>query len=174
MIFLNKRKLLKQNAENLYSQAVLQGRIPWFYSTCAVKDDVNGRFEMIAMHVFLLLQRIKQSDIADSKLGQALFDAMFRDIDQSLREMGAGDLGVGKRVKSMAKSFYGRVAAYETGLNDPSALIEAIIKNIYDGNRSFHENASDLADYINLQANYLKNLSKSELLSLKIIFKEVV
>ena len=174
MIFLYKRKLIKVNAENLYAQAVLQGRLPWFYSGCAVTDDVNGRFEMIALHVFLLLQRIKQSDIADSKLGQALFDAMFTDMDQSLREMGAGDLGVGKRVKAMAKSFYGRVAAYEAGLYDSSVLAEALIKNVYGGERSFLENAADLADYINLQAHHLKNLSKIELLSGQVIFKATV
>ena len=174
MKFLNKRKLVKQSAENLYSFAVSQGRTPWFYAQCGVTDDVNGRFEMIAMHVFLLLQRIKQSDIADSKLGQALFDVMFRDMDQSLREMGAGDLGVGKRVKAMAKSFYGRVAAYEAALDDPSVLAEVVIKNVYGGDRDYIENAKDLADYINLQAAHLKNLSKSDLLSGQMVFKVIV
>jgi cytochrome b pre-mRNA-processing protein 3 len=87
---------------------------------------------MIALHMFVVLHRLKGEGAADM-LGQALFDTMFADMDRSLREMGVSDLSVGRHVKNMAKGFYGRVAAYESGLADPTdaALAEAVRRNVY-------------------------------------------
>ena len=80
-----------------------QARQPGFYRDCGVPDSVDGRFELIALHTFLVLHRLKADATDTEALGQALFDVMFQDMDQSLRELGAGDLGVGPRVKRMAQ-----------------------------------------------------------------------
>lgn len=116
----------------LYAALVEQARQPTFYAKLGVPDTVDGRFEMIALHMFLVLHRLK-GDAAAEAFGQALFDAMFADMDRSLREMGVSDLSVGRHVKNMAKGFYGRVAAYESGLADPTdaALGEAVRRNVY-------------------------------------------
>ena len=107
------KKNSTKKAKHLYNNALNQSRLEVFYSEYGVPDSVDGRFEMIALHVFLILHRLKQRDIGDEDLSQELFDHMFKDLDQALREMGIGDLSVGRKVKSMAKAFYGRIAGEE-------------------------------------------------------------
>ncbi len=123
-----KRNPQKDRARAIYDRIVAQARQPGFYRHCGVPDTVDGRFEMIALHAFLVLHRLKAGPEDTEELGQALFDIMFQDMDQNLRELGAGDLGVGVRVKRMAQGLYGRIAAYEAGLLGPSAELEAALR----------------------------------------------
>ena len=114
----------------MYTAVVEQARLAPFYSVHGVPDSVDGRFEMIALHMFLVLQRLKAS--GQDELAQELFDTMFADMDQSLREMGAGDLGVGRRVRAMAEGLYGRIAAYQAGLaGNDEILAAALRRNLY-------------------------------------------
>ena len=107
-----------------------QARQPVFYAEYGVPDTVDGRFEMIALHMFLVLQRLRA--LGEDELAQQLFDTMFADMDQSLREMGAGDLGVGRRVRAMAEGLYGRISAYEDGLaGDDQRLMAALRRNLF-------------------------------------------
>ncbi|MGB1548449.1 MAG: ubiquinol-cytochrome C chaperone family protein, partial [Alphaproteobacteria bacterium] len=101
--------VVKQSARTLYTQIVAQARRKEFYTAGGVPDTLDGRFEMLALHAFLVLYRLKRLD-AD-ELAQALFDMMFADMDENLREIGVGDLSVDKRVKRMVSAFYGRVVA---------------------------------------------------------------
>jgi cytochrome b pre-mRNA-processing protein 3 len=117
-------------AAALYGAIVTQARHPTFYASWGVPDTVDGRFEMIALHMFLVLHRLKGA--GEGELAQQLFDTMFGDMDRSLREMGAGDLGVGKRVRAMAEGLYGRMAAYEAGLDeDDVSLATALRRNAF-------------------------------------------
>lgn len=126
------RRFRADPAAALYGQLVAQAREPAFYTVCAVPDSVQGRFEMIALHAFLVMRRLKTGGAA-SYLAQDLFDLMFGDMDRNLRELGTGDLAVGKRIKKLAKAFYGRVAAYEDGLAGPAGrLEEALARNAYE------------------------------------------
>ncbi len=119
-------------AERLYGAIVAQARQPVFYSTYGVPDTVDGRFEMISLHMFLVLHRLKAEGAPAAELAQDLFDTMFDDMDRSLREMGAGDLGVGKRVRAMGEALYGRIAAYEAGLaTGDGELAEALRRNLF-------------------------------------------
>jgi cytochrome b pre-mRNA-processing protein 3 len=124
-------------AHALYGAAVARAREPVFYAELGVPDTLEGRFEMISIHVFLVLHRLKQEAGAGEPggpLGQALFDLMFADMDRNLREMGAGDLGVGRRVKTMAAAFYGRVRAYDGGLDaGEEVLAKAVRRNVFNG-----------------------------------------
>ncbi|HLI13733.1 MAG TPA: ubiquinol-cytochrome C chaperone family protein [Alphaproteobacteria bacterium] len=116
----------------LYEAAVEQARQPVFYARLGVPDSLDGRFDMVALHVFLLLHRLKTEGPPGARLAQSLFDTMFQDMDQSLREMGVGDLGVGRRVKAMATGLYGRIAAYEAGLaGDDRVLAAALERNLF-------------------------------------------
>lgn len=118
--------------EALYDAAVAQARQPALYAARQVPDTLDGRFELVALHVFLILHRLKRTAAPGPAIAQALVDHMFADMDRSLREMGTGDLGVGRRVKAMAKAFYGRVAAYESALAAaPGALENALRRNAY-------------------------------------------
>jgi len=153
-----------RHADALYASAVRQARLPVFYAAMGVPDTVDGRFEMIAVHVFLLLHRLRRGDEACRETAQALFDAMFEDMDRSLRELGAGDLGVGRRVKTMAKAFYGRIAAYEQGLaGGEGALEEAVGRNIFRGTEGAAPAADRLAAYIRHQAAVIARQPVSKL-----------
>lgn len=123
----------KKLADSLYREIVVRAREPVFYHRLAVPDTVEGRFDMVVLHAFLVLRRLKADRDATRTLAQALFDRMFVDMDENLREMGIGDLAVGPRVKKMAKAFYGRVAVYEAALaeNGPDRLAEALRRNLY-------------------------------------------
>jgi len=155
------------DARRLYAGLVQQARQPKFYSDLGVPDTLDGRFELVVLHMFAVLQRVKSfvshhhesppraqevsqtidADAVDPKtesclrnLGQALYDIMFQDFDRALREMGVGDLGVSRRIKTMVQALHGRITAYEQALMAPQ-----------DGEKS--EGSSELAQA--LRANLL-------------------
>src|ERR1700761_176269 len=111
--WLGRNRQREEMIDTLYAKAVAQARQPVFYAEREVPDTVDGRFDLLVLHVFLLLHRLGAEGKATKSLNQGLFDLMFADMDRSLREMGVSDMSVGKRVKDMARAFYGRVDAYE-------------------------------------------------------------
>ncbi len=122
---------VRKTAEELYVALVSQARRPEFYNRLGVPDSLDGRFELVVLHAFLVLRRLK-SDSRGVETAQALVDLFVEDMDASLREMGAGDLGIARRVKTMAQALYGRIAAYEAALAAPeAALAEALRRNLF-------------------------------------------
>jgi cytochrome b pre-mRNA-processing protein 3 len=144
--FLRRRRLDRAGLE-LYATAVRAARDPGFYAApslgeslgvgvgSGVPDTVDGRFDMIGLHVALLIQRLRALAEPGPALAPAVFDAMFSDMDTSLREMGVSDLSVGKRVKAMWDAFHGRAGAYEAALaaGDQAALADALSRNVWRG-----------------------------------------
>lgn len=133
-LFKKKNRPEKQQALALYELSVATARAPKFYEELEVPDTVDGRFDLIAVHVALLILRLANYDGDDAKnLSQELFDQMFLDMDRSLREMGIGDLSVPKHMKRMLNGFNGRLQAYREALQgeDPSLLQDAVRRNIY-------------------------------------------
>ena len=126
-----RRRSENEVAARLYERLVEQARRPGFFRDLQIPDSLDGRFEMIALHVFLVLHRLKASGADTRTLAQALHDHFFADMDRCLREMGAGDLGVGKRVKRMAEGLYGRIPAYEAALGDDDAAAAALRRNLF-------------------------------------------
>jgi cytochrome b pre-mRNA-processing protein 3 len=114
-------------AQELYIACVQQARNPFFYDELKVPDTLDGRFDMVVLHLFLILRAIK----SEPELGEALTDAFFKDMDRNLRELGVGDPGVGKRIRKMVDALYGRIAAYETTWESDEALKSAFNRNIY-------------------------------------------
>lgn len=136
-------------AHALYGAAVARAREPAFYRAFGVDDSLEGRFEMICLHVYPILRRLKDGDRAAADVAQALFDLMFADMDRNLREMGAGDLGVGRRVKTMAQGFYGRMRAYDDALaQGGDALSQAVARNVYAKPGDEASGAQGLARYL--------------------------
>jgi cytochrome b pre-mRNA-processing protein 3 len=117
-------------ADALYAAIVAQARDARFYFDYGVPDSLDGRFEMIVLHCYLVLRRLRGAGAEAAHMAQALVDSLFLDMDANLREMGAGDLGVGKRVKRMASGFYGRVAAYERS-QAAGDLKDALRRNLF-------------------------------------------
>jgi cytochrome b pre-mRNA-processing protein 3 len=120
----------REAAYRLYTRTVEAARQPAYYAALEVPDTIDGRFELIALHMALLLRRLAAEPAAQD-FAQEVFDAMFADLDRALREMGTGDLGVGRQVKRMASAFYGRARAYERGLAGEEDLGEALRRNLY-------------------------------------------
>ena len=151
-----RRSQPKDAAQDVYALVLERSRDPRFYRDLGVPDTVDGRFEMLALHAFLVLRRLK-SDPAMAQFSQTLFDVMFDDMDMTLREMGAGDMGVGKRVKAMVKAFYGRIAAYEAGLDAPAEAVlrEALERNLYRTAAPTGSQVDGMAAYVRSVAGHL-------------------
>lgn len=117
----------------LYGVIVAQARLPAFYADFGVPDTVQGRFDLIVLHLVVLLRRLARNRDIERRLGQGLFDAFCRDLDDNLREMGVGDLAVPKEMRRFGEAFYGRQAAYLAALanGDDQDLGKALARNIF-------------------------------------------
>ena len=158
-------------AADLYAQIVAQARRPAFYLWFGVPDTVDGRFEMIVLHAFTVIRVLKGEGDDAERMAQALFDRMVADMDRSLREMGVGDLGVGKRVKKMVSAFFGRSVAYETGLGSGDAsLSEALRRNVYGTVTANEKDIAALAAYVRGQAARIEGQAARDVLNGAVAF----
>ncbi len=129
------RRAQAEAAHRLYREVVNEARTPRLFGELGVPDTPEGRFEMVALHAALVIRRLRAEGAAGQALAQALFDLMFADMDASMRELGVGDLGVGKQVKRLAGQFYARLAALDAAFarDDMSALGAVLRVNVYHG-----------------------------------------
>ena len=124
---------LRGTIEAIYGMIVTQAREPSFYRDLGVSDTVNGRFDLLVLHLWIVLRRFKPLE-GGAPLSQALFDRFCEDMDANLREMGVGDIVVPKRMRAFGEAFYGRVAAYDVALDQgQEPLAQALCKNILNG-----------------------------------------
>lgn len=131
-----RRRAHERAGFELYGAAVGAARDPALFLALGLPDTVEGRFDLISLQVALLIRRLRRDpDPRGPKLAQAVFDAMFADMDVNLREMGVGDLSVGKKVREAWEAFHGRALAYETTLDsaEQNALAEALARNVWRG-----------------------------------------
>jgi cytochrome b pre-mRNA-processing protein 3 len=141
----------------LYAAVVAQARHSRFYEEWGVPDTPTGRFDLIALHCFLVMHRLK-GDGASRPVAQSLCDAVVEDMDRNLREMGTGDLSVGKKVKRLMEGFYGRVGAYEEALqSDEEMLISTLKRNLYAAAVPDEDGAAQLAQYVRREAAALSD-----------------
>jgi cytochrome b pre-mRNA-processing protein 3 len=154
-----------------YGQIVERARDPVFYVNWGVPDTLDGRFEVLALHSFLVLNRLKREHAMTTTFAQDLFDTMFADLDRALREMGASDLGVGRHIKAMAKSFYGRVAAYDQALGGRADLGAALKRNLYGTASPSDEQIAAVVAYIQRQAESLAVQPAAALLAGEVAFE---
>lgn len=151
-----RRRRHERVAHELYCSAVAAARTPFNYRELGVPDTLDGRFDLVGLYVFLLIRRLQTVPAAGAALAQAVFDAMFSDMDLNLREMGVGDLSVGKRVRAMWEAFHGRANAYQGPLDtgDSQGLAAALARNVWrDPSRL--PPASRLAAIVLAQARHL-------------------
>lgn len=120
----------------LYAACVEQARSPKLYADLAAPDTVEGRFELYSLHVVLLLDRLKRQGSLATETSQGLFDAYLKGLDDALREMGVGDLSVGKKMRRLGEAFYGRVKTYQAAfeaLPDTAELDAVLGRTVYAG-----------------------------------------
>ena len=133
----------------LYARVVAQARDPALYAQLGTPDTVEGRFELYSLHIYLILERLKGQGPLAADTAQSLFDTYVSALDHALREMGVGDLSVGKRMRKLGEAFYGRVNSYEQALAalPDTTLLEALLaRTVYEGADSTQ--APQMAAYV--------------------------
>ncbi len=156
----------------LYGAIVAQARRPEFYEEFGIADTVEGRFDMIVLHLAIVVRRFRREP-QGAALGRALLDAFGRDMDHNLREMGVGDLTVPKQMKRMMEAFYGRARSYESALagDDPVALEQALVRNVFAGGEP--RGAVWLAEYVRRAAGQLDTVDGGQFLRGLLAFPEL-
>ena len=129
-----KAKPVHREALDLYALAVEQARQPTFYTSLGVADRIDARFELYTLHVLLLYVRLRHDGPRGADLAQAMFDHYVSALDNVLRELGVGDVSVGKKMRKLGEALYGRMANYEKALteSDHDALQAAIARNVFE------------------------------------------
>lgn len=138
-------------ASELYGRVVAAARQPMFYRDMGVADTPEGRFELVALHLFLALEALRLRATAEQDaVSRMTIEAFVADMDDCMREMGVGDLTVSKKVKRAAAAFYERSAAYRRGLEAPAndAMREALTRWVYGEDQARQGNAAALARYV--------------------------
>ncbi|PQA75244.1 ubiquinol-cytochrome C chaperone family protein [Brucella oryzae] len=163
-LFRRKSKANEAIVLRVYEVIVAAARQKRFYAQFQVPDMPLGRYEMLSLHIFLALHRMKGENKALGDLAQDIADEFFKDVDHSLRELGIGDQGVPKRMKKLARMFYGRVAAYGAALdaNDADALAAALTRNIRP-DLEFWPHAHHLSEYVLACRDHLQKISDDAL-----------
>lgn len=126
---------LERPGFQLYTAAVTASRDPLYFTELAVADTLDGRFDLVGLFAALLIRRIRLQPKPGPALAQAIFDAMFADMDINLRELGVGDMSIAKRVRDMWEAFHGRALAYEAPIAEQNAevLAQALARNVWRG-----------------------------------------
>jgi cytochrome b pre-mRNA-processing protein 3 len=123
-----KRSPRADTIRSLYGVIVAQARTPAFYANYGVADTPAGRFDMIVLHLVLVVRRLRREPAPVRALGQGVFDLFCRDMDHNFREMGIGDLAVPKHMRRVAEAFYGRAAAYDEAIDrDEGQQLAAVL-----------------------------------------------
>ena len=119
----------------LYTASVQAARDPVYFERLSVPDTLDGRFDLIGLFAALLIRRVRLLPPPGPALAQAVFDAMFADMDFSLRESGVGEMSGGRKIREMWEAFHGRAMAYEAplGASDHAALTAALGRNVWRG-----------------------------------------
>ena len=171
--FIKKFKIIryKPDASSIYQAIVTQSREVQFYTKCGVPDTPTGRFELISLHSFVFMKRLKVIGGEAEALSQALFDYMFADIDINLREMGVGDIGVGKKIKSLAAAYYGRIKSYETALKKGErAIKDSLTRNLYCDEKPTERQLSAMTVYILALSEVTDKLNLQQISAVDFIF----
>jgi cytochrome b pre-mRNA-processing protein 3 len=159
--FSKSRVPLHGTIEAIYGMIVTRAREPFFYQNLGVPDTVNGRFDLLVLHLWMVLRRLRAIE-GGAALAQALFDRFCEDMDANLREMGVGDLTVPKRMQAFGEAFYGRSVAYDAALaSGGEALAQSLCKNVLNGEGM--ENAGRLSNYVKSAIARLDQLDEAAL-----------
>lgn len=154
-------------ARSLYGAIVEKSRTTAFFATLGIPDTTEGRFEVVALHAALVMRRLKTEGELGRALSQELFDLMFQDVDASLRELGVGDMSIGRYVKRFARQFYARIEIIEQTLesDDRARLAPFLASNVWRGGAPPSPEALDrLIDYLQALAAGFGDLPGAALL----------
>ncbi|MBS1181706.1 MAG: ubiquinol-cytochrome chaperone, partial [Proteobacteria bacterium] len=157
------RRKAPPRAAAFYEDLMRAARQPVFYAELGVADSVEGRFEMLMLHVGLAVHRLSQ-DVTGREMARDLSELFIEDMERSLREIGYDDSGLKRRLKKVAGAFYGRMEAMATALasDQPQALVDTLIRNVHGGTAD-SRHAARLAGYVRDLAGRLADMPVAEL-----------
>jgi len=164
------RPIASPAVASLYGTCVAQARQPIFYADLHAPDTVYGRFDLLILHVLLVIQRLREH----TKETQQLFDILFADMDKNLREMGVSDIRIAKKMKPLLSAFYGRAKVYEEALaTEDDKLAEALRRNIYGEAPATSDDVRRLTTYIRHAHTMLATQNTNDILAGKLSFPVV-
>ncbi|HPF46424.1 MAG: hypothetical protein KDF58_02295 [Alphaproteobacteria bacterium] len=177
--FLFNGKRLNDSGQGLFLSIIEQSRLPYFYADLEVADSIDGRFDVMVLHMAILLDELDKhnDEIPEAmKLRRIVQEIMFDNLDLTLREIGVGDLGVGKKIKVMAEAFYGRVKTYqELFLSENiEKMSEALKRNVYRDGDIDKKVLSQFSTYIFKLRHDVSNQPIWDIMKGKIIFLKPV
>lgn len=158
---------LKDAGYAMYGVAGEQARLPVFFEALEVEDSFDGRFDLLVLHIHLVMRRLRALEKDGKRARQHLFDVFIKDIDQGLRLAGVGDIGIGHRVKKMSNAYYGRVIAYDEALDggEPGALDQALHRNLYRARAVSPDTLSAMADYVCAAGSRLAGFTDADMVA---------
>jgi cytochrome b pre-mRNA-processing protein 3 len=159
---------------SLHASIVAAARDPSMFGDGLVPDTLDGRFDLVVLHAALVHIRLAGRGEQAERTSQALFDATFDAFDDALREIGVGDLTVAKRIKDMAKAFYGRSTAYRRALEarDDAALGDALTRNLFARSEPGPSAVGDFAEYAFAAFDGLAAISDKDILNGQIVWPQ--
>jgi len=171
-----RRRKNRDVIERLYKAVVEQSRSLTFYQTIGVPDTLEGRFELLTLHMTLISRRLKALPSPGPDMSQDLVDLTFAQFETALREIGVGDISIPKRMKVMASAYLGRASAYDEALrkNEAGLLAEALARNLF-GNAEKPSNAVEkVTNYVIQSSQALENAVIGDFYSAKLPFFAVI
>jgi len=145
LVALKKNNKERDQANRLHTAIIGRARAPEFFARFGVADTLDGRFDLVALHGWLALGRLRQ--MGAHALAQRLTNTLFSAFDEGLRELGISDMGMGRRMRKIADAFYGRCKAYDAA-DDEAAMTEALVRNLYRGEDGHEAEAASMARYV--------------------------
>ncbi len=164
MLFKKKEYLV----EKIYQNIIERSRSKFFYIDYNLEDSFETRFDLIVFHAFIIFYYYKSNKTENTSTPQSLFDHMFGDFENNLREMGFGDIAVNKKMKNFIKAFYGRLSQYSRSIDnikntgDKTLLEQTILNNIFKGNLSSSNNVQIFVEYMIKNINNFQNKSEMD------------
>ena len=150
--------------KDVYQSIIDNSRSKIFYINLDVDDSFESRFDLVILHSFIIFQYFIERNDKKNQLSQSLFDFMFNDFENNLREMGYGDIAVNKRMKKFISAFYGRILSYSNSYAEYkknkslSDFSFSIRKNIYKNKKISDQKVNLISNYaISNIALFLEN-----------------
>ena len=149
MFFKNKNKNILELSNQIYKLIIKQSRIKPFYTNLNIPDTIDGRFELVVLHFFFIDNALNKEVEYYDKIYKEILEIMYKDFDMSLREMGVGDLSVGKKIYHMTEAFSGRIVAYRAASKkNKTQVIKSLRRNVYGTIKNINKNQLNiLAEY---------------------------
>ena len=168
------------NVKDIYQSIIDNSRSKIFYLDLDIDDSFESRFDLVILHSFIIFQYFIENGDKKNQLSQSLFDFMFHDFENNLREMGFGDIAVNKRMKKFISAFYGRILSYSNSYaeykenNSILSFSYAIKKNIYKNKKTADEKVNIISDYVVSNITSFLDNSYETNINIQFKFKKLV